>query len=158
MRHSAQRPRSASLLVCEGRLLLRYPAERANENTLGHSISRFEDDCRSTTLQLNSDSLVEAELANILGLDLHRYPNPSHPKIMSRIAESRGLLSIDHVFLGVGSDEVIDLLIHVCVAPGREEILVTPPTYAMYSVCAQINDLSIVNVNLCGMWRGRRKG
>jgi histidinol-phosphate aminotransferase len=36
----------------------------------------------------------------------------------------------------------------VCVAPGREKILITPPTYGMYAVCAQVNDVGIVKVNL----------
>jgi histidinol-phosphate aminotransferase len=113
----------------------------ANENSLGHSISQAED----TALQLNGNSPVDDR---ILSLDLHRYPDPSHPKIKDRIATLRGLPSPDYVFLGVGSDEVIDLLMRVCVAPGRERILITPPTYGMYAVCAQVNDLGIVKVNL----------
>jgi hypothetical protein len=124
----------------------------ANENALGHSISPYDDDDDDPPLptapQLNGVATLEAELRPILGLDLHRYPDPSHPKIKSRIAELRGVPSPDHVFLGVGSDEVIDLLIRVCVAPGRECILITPPTYGMYAVCAQVNDVGIVRVNL----------
>lgn len=54
----------------------------------------------------------------------------------------------DYVFLGVGSDEVIDLLMRVFVAPGREKILTTPPTYGMYAVCAQVNDAAVVRVPL----------
>jgi histidinol-phosphate aminotransferase len=114
----------------------------ANENALGHSIPQSEDD---TTLQLNGNSPVDD---HILGLDLHRYPDPSHPKTKDCIAKLRCLPSTGHVFLGVGSDEVIDLLMRVCVAPGRERILITPPTYGMYSVCAQVNDVGIVKVNL----------
>ena len=113
----------------------------ANENSLGHSISKSED----TTLQVNGNTPDDDP---ILHLDLHRYPDPSHPEIKDRIVKLRGLPSIDHVFLGVGSDEVVDLLMRVCVAPGRESILITPPTYGMYSVCAQVNDVGIVKVNL----------
>jgi len=118
----------------------------ANENALGHSIPQSED--ATTKLQLNGSSSVDAYLDPILGLDLHRYPDPSHPKIKERIAELRGLPGPAHVFLGVGSDEIIDLLMRVCVAPGRERILITPPTYGMYAVCAQVNDVGIVKVNL----------
>jgi histidinol-phosphate aminotransferase len=117
----------------------------ANENALGHSIPTSEDS--TTTPQLNGNSPVKID-PTILSLDLHRYPDPSHPKIKERIAELRGLPGPDHVFLGVGSDEVIDLLMRVCVAPGREKILITPPTYGMYAVCAQVNDAGIVKVNL----------
>jgi histidinol-phosphate aminotransferase len=128
----------------------------ANENALGHSISPSDDTSLATTIatvpQLNGDSATvdaAAEPDHILGLDLHRYPDPSHPNIKSRIAELRGLPSPGHVFLGVGSDEVIDLLMRVCVAPGgHEKILVTPPTYGMYGVCAQVNDVGVVKVNL----------
>lgn len=105
----------------------------ANENALGHSIS----------LQGKSEELLLP-----LNADLHRYPDPSHDHIKSRIAELCSLPDAKHVFLGVGSDEVIDLLMRVCVAPGREKILITPPTYGMYAVCAQVNDIGIVRCNL----------
>ncbi|KAK2459616.1 hypothetical protein APHAL10511_008371 [Amanita phalloides] len=81
-------------------------------------------------------------------LDLHRYPDPSHPAIKTRIATLRGLPSPAHVFLGVGSDEVIDLLIRIAVTPAHEKILITPPTYGMYAVCAQINDVGILKIPL----------
>jgi histidinol-phosphate aminotransferase len=107
----------------------------ANENALGPSIP-------------------SATVSNLLQptqeLDLHRYPDPSHDDIKSRIAELRGLPvgAIDHVFLGVGSDEVIDLLIRLCVVPGKEHVLITPPTYGMYAVCAQVNDVGVVRCPL----------
>jgi histidinol-phosphate aminotransferase len=128
----------------------------ANENAHGHCISPSDDVSPSVTAtaaatpQLNGDSVpIKTVLDPILGLNLHRYPDPSHPRIKNRIAELRGLPSPDHIFLGVGSDEVIDLLMRVCVVPGgHEKILVTPPTYGMYAVCAQVNDLGVVKVNL----------
>ena len=114
----------------------------ANENALGHSISAEASSASS------GDAVDASEADAMLALDLHRYPDPSHPSIKSRIAELRALPGTDHVFLGVGSDEVIDLLIRVCVAPGKEKILTTPPTYGMYSVCAQVNDVEVVKVDL----------
>ncbi|KAF7301173.1 Aminotran-1-2 domain-containing protein [Mycena indigotica] len=102
----------------------------ANENALGHSIDS------------TSDSLTS--------LHLHRYPDPAQPEIKARIAALRGFpeSAIDHIFLGVGSDEVVDLLMRVCVTPGREKILTTPPTYGMYAVSAQINDIGVVRCPL----------
>ncbi|KAI6007855.1 pyridoxal phosphate-dependent transferase [Pisolithus marmoratus] len=105
----------------------------ANENSHGHSIS--------------SPGKME-ELVSVLNADLHRYPDPSHDDIKTRIAQLRSLPDPKHVFLGVGSDEVIDLLMRVCVTPGREKILITPPTYGMYTVCAHVNDIGIVRCNL----------
>ncbi|KAH7910682.1 aminotransferase class I and II-domain-containing protein [Hygrophoropsis aurantiaca] len=107
----------------------------ANENALGHSIPR-------------SSNNIHPELQSALDLNLNRYPDPSHDEIKSRIASLRSLPGKDHVFLGVGSDEVIDLIMRVCVAPAKEKILITPPTYGMYAVCAQVNDVAIVRCNL----------
>ncbi|KAJ1936500.1 histidinol-phosphate transaminase, partial [Linderina macrospora] len=56
--------------------------------------------------------------------------------------------SIENVFLGVGSDEVIDLLVRITCQPGKDAILITPPTYGMYKVVANINDVNIVKVPL----------
>lgn len=107
----------------------------ANENSLGHSI--------------HPNQTAKTELDEIESLDLHRYPSPLHEPIKSRIADIRNLPGPEYAFLGVGSDEVIDLLIRIIVRPGGEEkILITPPTYGMYSVCAQINDVGVVKVPL----------
>jgi histidinol-phosphate aminotransferase len=57
-------------------------------------------------------------------------------------------LTPDHLFVGVGSDEAIDALIRAFCVPGREKILVCPPTYGMYSVSAQVNDVSLVKIPL----------
>ena len=54
----------------------------------------------------------------------------------------------DHIFLGVGSDEAIDLLIRVCCVPDYDSILITPPTYGMYSVCAHVNNVNVLEVPL----------
>jgi histidinol-phosphate aminotransferase len=111
----------------------------ANENALGHSIPA-----------VDTQSTSDGVLSWALDLNLHRYPDPSHDDVKARIVELRGLPNgaIDHVFLGVGSDEVIDLIMRVCVVPGKESIMITKPTYGMYSVCAQVNDIAIVNCPL----------
>ncbi|RDB18626.1 putative cytosolic iron-sulfur protein assembly protein 1 [Hypsizygus marmoreus] len=111
----------------------------ANENALGHSILRPPNDADSAS-----------DLDATLDLDLHRYPDPSHASIKQRLASLRGLPGPENVFLGVGSDEVIDLLMRVCVTPGAggEKIMITPPTYGMYSVCAQVNDVGVVRCPL----------
>ncbi|KAL0088510.1 histidinol-phosphate aminotransferase [Phycomyces blakesleeanus] len=80
--------------------------------------------------------------------ELNRYPDPYHPKIKERIVKLRNVSLIRQVFLGVGSDEVIDLLIRVTCTPGKDKILTTPPTYGMYSVSAQVNDVGVVHSNL----------
>lgn len=111
----------------------------ANENALGHAISK------PSTLKVDGAQ----DIAHMLDMDLNRYPDPSHPAIKSRIAELRGLPGPEYVFLGVGSDECIDLLMRICVKPGGEEkVLTCPPTYGMYAVSAQVNDIGVVKVPL----------
>lgn len=122
----------------------------ANENALGHAIHQS-----SSSSQGSSSGDAQSSIEETLALPLHRYPSPVHLPIKERIALLRDLPSPENVFLGVGSDEVLDLLIRVMVKPGisqkntgDEKILITPPTYGMYSVCAQVNDVGIVKVPL----------
>ncbi|CAE6513314.1 unnamed protein product [Rhizoctonia solani] len=108
----------------------------ANENALGHSIP--------LQSAVNQDPATSGQLS----LDLHRYPDPAQNEIKSRIAGLRNIKGTDHVFLGVGSDEVIDLIMRVCCRPEHDKILTTPPTYGMYGVTAQVNDVGVVKVPL----------
>ena len=57
-------------------------------------------------------------------------------------------LSPRNLFVGVGSDEAIDVLLRCFCRPGRDKILTCPPTYGMYAVSAQVNDLQIEKVPL----------
>ncbi|KAF8880047.1 pyridoxal phosphate-dependent transferase [Infundibulicybe gibba] len=90
----------------------------ANENALGHSIPLPPREHPKQTVGCGRRRNVE--LKSLLELDLHRYPDPAHNDIKERIAALRSIPGVDHVFLGVGSDEVIDLLIRVACVPGRE--------------------------------------
>lgn len=57
-------------------------------------------------------------------------------------------LSPDNLFVGVGSDEAIDALLRCFCVPGKDKILTCPPTYGMYGVSADVNDVEIVKVPL----------
>ena len=58
-------------------------------------------------------------------------------------------LTDENVFVGVGSDEAIDLLFRIFLTPNsKEHVIVCPPTYGMYQVCATINDCKLVKVPL----------
>jgi histidinol-phosphate aminotransferase len=80
--------------------------------------------------------------------ELERYPDPHQLEIKESLCKLREIPSPEHFFLGVGSDECIDMAVRVFVKPGSEKILITPPTYGMYSVCAQVNDVETVKVPL----------
>lgn len=79
---------------------------------------------------------------------LNRYPSPTHDPLKQLIANLRGVPNENWVFLGVGSDEVIDLLFRVTCVPGKDVVITTPPTYGMYEVTANVNDVGVVKVPL----------
>lgn len=79
--------------------------------------------------------------------DLHRYPSPLHLDLKKKIANFRQVQE-NEIFLGVGSDEPIDLLIRMFCRPGLDQIMITPPTYGMYKVSADINDVESISAPL----------
>ncbi|TVQ15202.1 MAG: histidinol-phosphate transaminase [Balneolaceae bacterium] len=79
--------------------------------------------------------------------ELNRYPDPRQEQLRSAVASFRNVKP-EQVFLGVGSDEPIDLLIRIFCRPGTDRILITPPTYGMYKVSANINDVGVDEVPL----------
>ncbi len=78
---------------------------------------------------------------------LNRYPDPRQRKLKKKIAELKNVQT-ENLFLGNGSDEAIDLLIRAFCEPQKDKIIVMPPTYGMYEVCAAINDVDVVKVPL----------
>ncbi len=77
----------------------------------------------------------------------NRYPDPLQWKVKEKLAEIKNVKP-EQIFLGNGSDEAIDLVIRGFCEPYKESILITEPTYGMYSVCAELNAASIVKVEL----------
>jgi len=75
-------------------------------------------------------------------LQLNRYPDPLHYEVKQPIAELRGVKK-EQIFFGVGSDEAIDILFRIFCDPGKDNVVITPPTYGMYKVCAKVNDIAI---------------
>lgn len=78
---------------------------------------------------------------------LNRYPSPYQWELKQKIAEFRGVTA-KNVFVGVGSDEPIDLLIRIFCEPGIDSISITPPTYGMYKVAAHINNVEVKSIPL----------
>ena len=104
----------------------------ANENALGPT-------------SLPTNSLDPYDNHNVL----ERYPDPYQIELKEKFAQYRGHgLTPSNIFVGVGSDEAIDLLMRIFCRPGRDNILTTPPTYGMYKVCAKVNDVQVINCPL----------
>ncbi|MDR0995170.1 MAG: aminotransferase class I/II-fold pyridoxal phosphate-dependent enzyme, partial [Tannerella sp.] len=77
----------------------------------------------------------------------NRYPDPLQRRLKTRVAEVKGIAA-GRIFLGNGSDECIDLLMRTFCEPGKDEILTIEPSYGMYQVAADINNLLCRKVRL----------
>ena len=78
---------------------------------------------------------------------MNRYPDPMQWKVKKRLANMKGVQP-ENIFLGNGSDEPIDLLMRIFCEPGIDNIITLPPTYGMYQVSADINNVEVRKVNL----------
>ena len=77
----------------------------------------------------------------------NRYPDPLQWKVKQKLAALKNVQP-EQIFLGNGSDEAIDLLIRAFCEPHQDSILITDPTYGMYSVCAGVNAVNVQQVTL----------
>ncbi|MFA6597584.1 MAG: histidinol-phosphate transaminase [Ignavibacteriaceae bacterium] len=92
----------------------------ANENSFGSSFQELEE------------------------LHLNRYPDPHQVDLRNAVSK---LLNIDaeKLFFGVGSDEIIDLLIRIFCEPREDQVMLLEPTYGMYKVACDINNVETVS-------------
>lgn len=77
----------------------------------------------------------------------NRYPDPLQWRVKEKLAALKGVKP-EQIFLGNGSDEGIDLIIRAFCEPNQDSILITDPTYGMYSVCAEVNAVNVQQVLL----------
>lgn len=78
---------------------------------------------------------------------LNRYPDPHQTALKEKLSALKNM-PVENIFIGNGSDEVIDLLMRIFCQPGKDKIIVCPPTYGMYEVAAHINEAEILNIPL----------
>lgn len=77
----------------------------------------------------------------------NRYPDPLQWQLKFQLAKIKGVPA-ENIFIGNGSDEVIDLAYRIFCEPKKDNVIICPPTYGMYQVSANINDVEIKKVNL----------
>lgn len=77
----------------------------------------------------------------------NRYPDPMQLKVKDKIAYIKQL-GIEKIFIGNGSDEAIDLMFRCFCEPGFDNAIVFPPTYGMYEVSANINNINLKKISL----------
>ena len=83
----------------------------------------------------------------ICELKLNRYPDPRQNEMRELVGNAFGLEK-EQLFFGVGSDEIIDLLIRISCEPGRDNVIIPEPTFGMYKVFCDINNVETKNVFL----------
>ena len=77
----------------------------------------------------------------------NRYPDPRQKELKARIAPIKGV-DPSEIFLGNGSDEAIDLVFRIFCEPGKDNVVAISPSYGMYAVSAEINDIKVRSVRL----------
>jgi histidinol-phosphate aminotransferase len=89
----------------------------------------------------------ENSFGSPLPVNYNRYPDPMQTAVKEKIAQIKGVPP-KNIFLGNGSDEAIDLLFRVFCEPGLDNVIIFPPTYGMYEVCAEMNNVKLKKVPL----------
>ncbi len=70
----------------------------------------------------------------------NRYPDPQQRKLKSILSKQKNIPT-DQILLGNGSDEVLDLIFRAFCEPGKDNVITLPPTYGMYNVLADLNNI-----------------
>ena len=78
---------------------------------------------------------------------LNRYPDPYQRKLKTAVSKFKGI-DEDKIFLGNGSDEIIDLCFRIFCNPGVDKAVIFPPTYGMYEVSGSVNDVEMLRIQL----------
>ncbi len=79
--------------------------------------------------------------------NLNRYPDPQQKELKKQISKYWEV-DEEQLFIGNGSDEVIDLVFRVFCEPQKDKALIFTPTYGMYGVCAELNDIEMIQLPL----------
>src|SRR5579863_10092082 len=89
----------------------------------------------------------ENSLGSPLTIWYNRYPDPHQWKVKEAISKIKGVPP-QNIFLGNGSDECIDILYRAFCNPGKDNVIINPPTYGMYEVSAHIHDVEVRKASL----------
>lgn len=121
--------------------------ERARPEILAmqpYSSARME--AGNAKIMLNANESPWAPAGSV-DSNLNRYPDPQPAALRARLAELYGAVP-EQLLLGRGSDEAIDLLVRAFCSEGRDTIVVSPPTFGMYSVAARTQGAAVVEAPL----------
>ena len=113
---------------------------RANVKTLSPYSSARDEFSGTSSVFLDANE-------NPFNNRINRYPDPQQWDLKKRLSEIKGLNKAN-LILGNGSDEIIDLVMRAFCEPSKDKVIICNPTYGMYQVAAQINDLKICDLKL----------
>ena len=114
----------------------------------------------SVFLDANENSFgspVALPAKNTGGAGFNRYPDPLQQQLKSAISSIKEIAA-ENIFIGNGSDEVIDLAYRIFCQPGRDNVIICPPTYGMYEVSGHINDVEVRKAMLTNNFQLDRHG
>ncbi|ROT37640.1 PLP-dependent transferase [Sodiomyces alkalinus F11] len=119
----------------------------ANESALGSCLAASQWNQWDTAPKgkgTGDDDAAVLALSNSLGL--HRYPSASLLSLKKQLAASRGLPAYwaGKITFGVGSSDLVDTLIRATCVPSRDAILITPPTFPLYAMRAQLDEVRVL--------------
>lgn len=109
----------------------------------GYSSARLESGPAAIMLNANESPWPSVDD----GMALNRYPDPQPRDLLESIASLYGVTP-EQVLLGRGSDEAIDLLTRAFCRAGEDAIVISPPTFGMYAVCAAVQGARVIEVPL----------
>ncbi|UIR55298.1 histidinol-phosphate transaminase [Sphingobacterium sp. SRCM116780] len=122
---------------------------RANiQNLVPYSSARDEFKGEASVLIDANENAFGSPLAH----NYNRYPDPLQHQVKHKLSQIKGVPAAN-IFLGNGSDEAIDILFRAFCRPGVDNVVLVPPTYGMYEVSANINDVAYRKVNLTATYQ-----
>ena len=121
------------------------------KNLTPYSSARHEFTGKASVFLDANENAYGSPLSSSFGEGLevryNRYPDPLQWQLKFQLAKIKGVPA-ENIFVGNGSDEVIDLAYRIFCNPGKDNVIICPPTYGMYEVSGNINDVEIKKVNL----------
>lgn len=102
--------------------------------------------CARDEFQGEASAYLDAN-ENPLNAPWNRYPDPLQKALKEKVAKLKGVRT-EQLFFGNGSDEPIDLIVRIFCEPGTDNIVAIDPSYGMYQVCAEVNNVEYRKVLL----------
>lgn len=120
-------------------------------------MSKIESFVRRSVLKMSPYSSARDEFSGTEGIFLdanenpfgiyNRYPDPYQKNLKLKLSEIKNVQT-ENIFVGNGSDEVIDLAFRIFCQPQKDKVIVCPPTYGMYQVSAALNEIDTIEIPL----------